>query len=293
MQIPSNQPDPVNPNPPSASSGADAIAPITLREQHKTNTFDDPFATFIDGAIYKVFIFLFICVSSTVIIFLRYRIGLRLARMWVFTLFFLLAGGYSLLFSSGVLALLSGFIPAHAFDLAWFSIAALIVGYYRNAVAKELVEHPTQPLHTMARGNSYLTRSLSRLPEVYGIGWRFTPSFHLTRPQWFPLSEPAIQRWLEPVLLAVIGGILVWMGSPVGGWLSFSAICLSIVESDYHIKGENHYYNLKDSEIEGKVMKAMHDPHYFQQEAGKDGKIGGIAVVSEELRQMRQRRLNV
>ena len=294
MQIPADEPDPVNANqyPAQANPPAtNAVAPITLKGG-KTNIYDDPLAAFVDGGIYKVFIFLFTCISGTVIIFLRYRIGLRLTRMWVFAFFFLLAGGYSFIFNSGWLAFLSGSTPDHAFDLAWFSFAVLIAGHYRNSVAKELVEHPTHPLHTMARGNSYLARYLSTMPRIYGIEWRFTPSFHLTRAQWFPLSEPAIQRWVEPILLAAIGGMLVWNGNPVGGWLAFSAIALSIVESDYHIKGENHYYNMKDEEIEGKVLNAMHDPKYAQQILEKDGKIGGIAVVSDELRQRRQRRLS-
>ena len=72
----------------------------------------------------------------------------------------------------------------------------------------------------------------------------------------------------------------------------FCAIALGVVESDYHIKGENHYYNMKDAEIEGKVMKAMRDPNYAKQTLEKDNKIGGIAVVSDELRQMRSKRLS-
>lgn len=291
MQIPANQPDPINSDQVHPPDALDGITPITLSNDQKTNIYDDPFAAFVDSGLYKAFIFLFTCVSASVIIFLRYRIGLRLVRMWVFLLLFALLGGSSLVFSGGWFIFLGGTGSSHGFDLAWFSLFMLAVGYYRNQVAKELVEHPTHPLHTMARGNSYLTRLLSRAPHIYGIGWRATPSFHFMRPRWFPLEEPAIQRLAEPLLLVIVGGMLSFSGSPVGGWLMLCAIALGVVESDYHIKGENHYYNMKDAEIEGKVMKAMHDPQYRQQTTEKDGKIGGIAVVSDELRQMRARRL--
>ena len=297
MQIPANQPDPVNsvsatPNHlANSSDDIGDIAPITLKDA-QTNLYDDPLAAFIDGGIYKVFIFLFTCISASVLIFLRYRIGLRLVRMWVFVVLSLLLGGFSLLFGGGWIAMLVGLYSNHASDLQWFSLLMLIVGFCRNQAAKELVEHSTHPLHTMARGNSYLTKGLSTMPRVYGVWWKFTSPHYITRPQLLPLDERAIQRWGEPTLLLVLGGMLSWNGSPLGGWLVFCAIALNVVESDYHIKGENHYYNMKDAEIEGRVMKAMRDPQYRQETIGNDGKIGGIAVVSDELRQMRSRRLS-
>ena len=83
------------------------------------------------------------------------------------------------------------------------------------------------------------------------------------------------------------------MGSQaLGTWLMLSAISLRIVEYDYYLKGETAYYDMKDAQIEAKVMKAMHDPNYRAAQTERDGKIGGIAVVSDELQQLRARRLS-
>ncbi len=150
-----------------------------------------------------------------------------------------LLGGYSFILGGGwlsLLALFSGSVNTPGFDgsLVLFSIVMLIVTFCCNQIAKELLEHPTHPLHTMARGNSYLMRFCKRLPPLHGIWWHFTTQ-QVIWPRVFPLGERAVQTLAEPLLLVFLKMLLFFTSSnALGFWLMLSGLALRLVEFSYY-----------------------------------------------------------
>lgn len=254
------------------------------------NLYDDPAKVFIGGPIYKFIIFLATLQSSSVLVFLRHRIGKRVMRGWIFQLLFILlvtAGG-------GIFNLFLFFgNPGADMPMLFFAIAMAGFAFYHYHVSRELTEAGIPErlqLHTRARGDSYLMSLIQHLPRLRLPMWHFyTRRFRLV--QVLPLEEPAVQRMVEPLVLLILGGIFSFQGSKLGFWLMLSAVSLVMVETDYQNNAMEALDDQYDARLESKTMRIIQEN--LSQNARMPAKMNGIvtagiARVSESLLQLQK-----
>ncbi|WP_375493356.1 hypothetical protein [uncultured Nostoc sp.] len=255
------------------------VTPIKSDGSPSLNLYDDPIALLMTDKLYKLLVVICMIQSNNAIVFFRHRIGRRIMRAWIFIFLFLVL--ISVGFGS------AAFQAEHNIDLmlVLYALSMGILAIYHYNVGKELTEikDPNQMLHTMARGDSYLMYLMDMMPRITIPMWHFY--YRRWRPVLiFPLDEPTVQRVLEPIILAILGGIFALNGSALGGWLLISALCLVFVESDYHTGATNKMLDMFDSKIEARVMQAVNDS-YKKQEPVRT-KINGIATTSEQMLQI-------
>lgn len=258
------------------------------------NLYDDPAKVFIGGPIYKLIVLLATVQSSSVLVFLRHRIGKRVMRGWIFQLLFILlvtAGG-------GIFNLFLFFgNPGADMPMLLFAIAMAAFAFYHYHVARELTETGIPErlqLHTRARGDSYAMPLLQHLPRLHLPMWHFYTR-RLRLVQVLPLDEPAVQRVIEPLLLLIVGGIFSFQGSKLGFWLMLSALSLVIVETDYQNNAMEALDDQYDARLESRTMRIIQES--LSQNAKMPAKMNGIvtsgiARVSESLLHLQQDRLN-
>lgn len=258
------------------------------------NLYDDPAKVFIGGPIYKLIVLLATVQSSSVLVFLRHRIGKRVMRGWIFQLLFILlitAGGgiFNLFFFFGN--------PEADMPMLLFAIAMAAFAFYHYHVSRELTETGIPErlqLHTRARGDSHAMFLLQHLPHLRLPMWHFyTRRFRLV--QVLPLDEPAAQRMIEPLLLLVLGGIFSFQGSKLGFWLMLSALSLVIVETDYQNNAMEALDDQYDARLESRTMRIVQES--LSNKSTMPAKVNGIATsgiarVSESLIRLQQDRLN-
>ncbi len=267
-----------------------------IREQR--NLWDDPLSTL---AWYDFMMFVMMLPSTSVIVFLRTKLGYRLMKPWVMGMIFWGLMVSSVLFSPQALTINPDAIvtatarnmrnnyrqqhpgevlpmgepreiPQHQSSgpapLAYFAIAMVLLAWFHRRRAWKLVFHPDNPLHTMARGDSY----------IYMVTSRFLPF----------ISEYHVQRYIEPVICMLLG--LVFTAFPsyylLGAWLVFSGVALAGIEQVVEQQRIKVLLDDADGTIEAralaeaaKVMAATHAP-----KSGKIAKIGGVTVSPEVMR---------
>ena len=266
--------------------------PVNNPARPPVSLYDEPAKALI-GAVYHVILFFFTLQSLSVLVFLRHRIGKRVMRTWIFIITFLLlvtlGGGWvhpPFSDASGA----DGALLLYAFAMTVFAFYHSCVG--RELTAPEIPEHAK--LHTRARGDSHLMRLLGNLPRFYlPLRCSFCYGKFFQPLQVTPLSEAFVQRFAEPLLLTVLGGVFAANGSFLGGWLCLSATTLFCVESDYQQNALNKLDDLYDQRLEARTFALIKSglEHGSRTPAKVNGiATDGIARVSQTLIQLQNER---
>lgn len=261
-------------------------------ERPPVSLYDEPGKALL-GGVYHVVIFLFTLQSLSILMFLRRRIGKRILRAWVFVATFLvlvtLGGGWiHPPFSEATGA--DGSLLLYAFAMALLAIYHTCIG--RELTSPDIPEHAK--LHTRARGDSHLMLLLGNLPRFYlPLGCSFYYGKFFQPLQVTPLPEAFVQRFAEPVLLAVLSGVFAAQGSFLGGWLGLSAISLLCVESEYQQSALDKLDDLYDQRLEARTFALIKSG--LEQGGRTPAKVNGIttngiARLSETLLQLQNER---
>ena len=261
------------------------VQPLHSTGERPINLYDDPISFVMDNLAYKFAIVLCMLQSNSVLVFLRHRIGRRIMRGWIFQMLFIF-----LMCSSG----LGVFFTHNSIDvpLAIYALLMGLLAIYHHSVGKELTEvtDPNLMLHTMSRGDSHLMLLMYIMPRITLPVYQFyQKQFKPVRI--LPLSEPTVQRVLEPIFLLLMSAYFsFWQPSFLGWWLALSSITLIVVESDYHARALNTSLDLFDAQIEARVMQEVQTA-YNQGNKPTRGKMNGISVAtaSEQMLRLVQR----
>jgi hypothetical protein len=163
------------------------------------NLYDDPIKVLIGSPIYKLMIVIAMIQSSSVLVFLRGRIGKRVMRGWIFQLSFLILMTIG---SGGVHVFLNLGYEGIDIPVIVYALLMALLAIYNYHVGRELTD-PEIPerlkLHTRARGDSFLIEVMEDLPTLTIPMWHFYAERFYPQ-QILPFSEPFIQRVVEPVL---------------------------------------------------------------------------------------------
>lgn len=266
--------------------------PVNDSTRPPVSLYDAPARALI-GEMYRVILFFFNLQSLSVLVFLRYRLGKRVMRTWIFVVTFLLlvtlGGGW----------VHPPFSDASGADgaLLLYAFAMVLLALYHTCVGRELTA-PSIPehlkLHTRARGDSHLMLLLGNLPRFYlPLRCSFSYGKFFQPLQVTPLSEAFVQRFAEPLLLSVVGGLFAAEGSFLGGWLCLCAITLSCVETDFQQSALEKLDDLYDQKLEARTFALIRSS--LEQGSRTPAKVNGIttngiARVSETLLQLQNER---
>ncbi|MBW4597535.1 MAG: hypothetical protein KME46_32720 [Brasilonema angustatum HA4187-MV1] len=271
------------------------IIPTNSRGERQPNAYDDPSDFFITREVRSVIYFVCWIQSNSVLVFLRYRIGKRVMRGWIFQFLFIVLASLSGCFN--FVAWFGNKFPGDKM-MGLFAVAMGILAIYHYHVARELTE-PDIPidlqLHTRARGDSHLmwlmrSKRPLKLPMLHFYTRR------IRSVQVYPFDELTMQRVIEPLLLVVLAGILTVTGHwQLGTWLSTSALCLTFVETEYQIGAEKAMDDKYDGRLESRAMR-MTEEALEQKAKNLQPKINGIptagmARVSQALMQLQKKRI--
>ncbi len=245
---------------------------MNQRNDRHHNMYEDPLACLLPWWFMMQFFLMF--PSNSVIVFLRSNLGYRLMKPWVFGVIFLFLffagfGGMTTFALAGG-AGRSGATDGGSFPLACYALALGGLAIYHRRKGWKLIFRKVDPVHTMSRGDSHLTKALPKVPE------------------WI------IQRYIEPFLVMVLGIILVRLQWTVlGVWLFFSGVCLAAIEAFVLEATINAMLDPLDDRIEANMMREMDASIAGNGQAGTTPKkIGGLVTASPELMQIRRERLD-
>ena len=167
--------------------------------------------------------------ALTVMVFLRRKLGYRFIDMMKIQVTVLLLWGLS------AFSAVANPRAGAAFFL--FSLAVLAFAYVGRWLRWRDIKNGIA-WHTYSRGVSWINYII-------------------------PLRETTVKRFLDPLIVAVIGLVLSFVFSWFGYFLVFSAACLFIFEAWDYDKAVNRMLDVLDSQVESEVVSA--NVEYFEQ----------------------------
>ena len=238
---------------------------IPIKVDKHRNLYEDPLSVLFQW--YDFVIFLMMFPSNSVLVFLRKNLGYRLMRPWVFGAVFLILwamGSTGALFAS--YAGSEGSAVASNVATCAFAIAMAVFAFFQRRNAWKLVFRDKDPIHTMSRGDS-------RLCAI------------LPLPEWF------IQRYVEPILIFMIGLLMsfVFHWVTLGMWFFISSVCLATIEAMILDKTLSAFLDIRDGRVEAAFMREM--DQIGDGKTQPKAKVGGLAIASPELMRIRESRL--
>jgi hypothetical protein len=234
------------------------------------NIFEDPLSVLFTWYDFTIFLLMF--PSNSVLVFFRNNLGYRLMRPWMFwvtAIGLFIAGGYEQ--SPGAIyAQSQGLSPLWSYlPLDIYIVAMGVLAFINRRTGWNLVFRDPDPIHTMSRGDSYLSKVLPFVPE------------------WI------MHRWLEPAIIYVIGLVFafVFHWGMLGTWIMIGGGGLACIEALNIEKAINSFLDVRDSKIEAVAMQALDDAASGKGQDEPQAKIGGLATASPELIRLRTSRV--
>jgi hypothetical protein len=200
--------------------------------QRQPNLYDDPEEVLTPH--YDTGVVILLCISNTLLPFLRKNLGYRLLQpRWLTIGFLVMLGAGYLEFNAQTATL-----TMHQDGLLMMGLAVMMMmgAGAQRWKARPQAQTAATHIHTRSRGNSTLM-----------------PLFRI-----FRIPEVAVQSWLEPIFAFALGCYLVNVGWELTGWwLAIAAVCLSAVEGIVTKNQRVALMNLRDNRVDAQTLQSM------------------------------------
>jgi len=179
--------------------------------------------------------------TVSVLAFLRYRVGVKFISfgtiIWALSLHILLFFGFGLAQAN----------PSNIKALILLMFSFILITIWHMTEARfNLHRRHSQPRHSADPGRSFLWLMLKPLLVLLKLA---APKGQV--PRWWQFHEWRFQRFVEPIIIYLLGGYLQNLGLfEFGGFIQIAALCSFI----YQQKMQNNFNKLKQKIIDSRAI---------------------------------------